>query len=218
MKKEHISIWLSLTATCQTANRQFLARWVCDLVVILLSPIYYSSSMFQVNTFVALMFLFYFRPAIADDDCLWCPVGGALVKGSKCLWDGAVEATEAANLHLAPTQSLFGLAKFGVPDYPRWSCSTWTAIFSKQLPPFRVLNQRHDRLISDVKCKPENLGVSMQTEIGQKKVTRLSTVRKMTNWLPKQRLRSFLSCGSKNGTNHFPPKYKYDVNSCLKIL
>ena len=84
--------------------------------------------MFQVNTLVALMFLFYFRPAFVDDGFLWCPMGSTLVKGSEWLWDGAVEATEAAkDLHLAPTQNLFGLANFGVqddmdridPDYPR---------------------------------------------------------------------------------------------------
>lgn len=148
--------------------------------------------MFQVNSFVALLFLFFFLSAFADDDCLWCPVGAALLQGSEWLWDGAVGATGAAkDLLLPPVQPLPPNQSpqpnlFLPPDTSETPETPETPTVTDDQS-----SQNDDDVIhltvvatpdpkppvsTDVKCNPGDPGVSMQTDKGQKKVTRLLKV------------------------------------------
>lgn len=156
--------------------------------------------MCQLNNFVTISFLLFFLSAFADDECVWCPLGSALgngiVQGSEWLWNGAADATGAAiegvqdllqrpsqppqpNLFLPPdtptvpdTQTIPNTqAQPDTSTIPKDQDSQTTdGVFHLNI--FATPEQKPPVLpvLTDDKCNPGNLMVSMQTDIGQRKL------------------------------------------------
>ncbi|MCJ1464380.1 hypothetical protein MMC07_002993 [Pseudocyphellaria aurata] len=130
--------------------------------------------MFRFINLVILSFLFFFFSTFAEDDCFWCPLGNGIVQGSEWLWDGAVGATEDFQEFLRQPSQPAQPNLFLPPLTPTTPENQGSHSIDDFVPlTLTATPYPKPPVLTDDMCNPDDLVVSLQTSLGQRKAVQL---------------------------------------------